>query len=281
MQRKAADSSGEALDRAQDLVYDAWDASTAKRRVALAEKALAVSPLCADAYALLAEHAKPGSEEELDLWRRGVEAGKTALGAAAFEDHEGEFWGFLETRPYMRARFGLAMALRARGIQGEAIDHLRDLLRLNPNDNQGVRYVLAALLVEAKRDDDLAALLAEYPDDGAGAWSWTKALAAFRRIGDGVESCARLAEALADNEHVPAYLLGERRLPKQLPPYITFGGEDEAIYYAADFRSGWKDTTGAIDWLRAYAPALKKIKSRPPGGWRARSGTPRARSRLE
>jgi len=198
----------------------------------------------------LAQHAEPGSDKELDLWRRGVEVGKKAIGEAAFEEYAGEFWGVLETRPYMRARMGLARALWMRGVRGEAIDHLRDILRLNPNDNQGARYGLAALLIEAERDRDLAKLFKEYPDDAAAAWSWTAALAAFRRAGDGNESRSLLVQALADNGRVLAYLFGEKSLPKSLPPYVSPGGEDEAIYYASDFRAGWLNTPGAIDWLR-------------------------------
>src|SRR5882757_7338975 len=208
MTRKSAESAQDALDRAQDLIYDAWDADTSKRRIALAEKALAISPLSADAYVILAQHAEPGSDKELDLWRRGVEVGKKAIGEAAFEEYAGEFWGVLETRPYMRARMGLARALWMRGVRGEAIDHLRDILRLNPNDNQGARYGLAALLIEAERDRDLAKLFKEYPDDAAAAWSWTAALAAFRRAGDGNESRSLLVQALADNGRVLACLFG-------------------------------------------------------------------------
>ena len=264
MTRKSAESVQGALDQAQELMYEAWEASAAKRRLALAEKALAISPLCADAYVLLAGHAEPSSDKELDLWRRGVEAGEKALGAS-FEEYVGEFWGFLETRPYMRARFGLARALWARGVRGEAIDHLRDMLRLNPGDNQGARYVLAALLVEAERDKDLAMLLKEYPEDADAAWSWTAALAAFRRAGDGKESRTLLTQALADNGHVPAYLFGEKPLPELLPPYTSPGGEDEAIYYTLDFRTGWVSTPGAIDWLRVHAPTPKTVKRRPTG----------------
>jgi tetratricopeptide (TPR) repeat protein len=252
-----------ALERAQALIYDAWEANTAKRRITLAQKALATSPLCADAYVLLAEHAKQGSDRELDLWRHGVEAGEKALGTAAFREYEGSFWGFLETRPYMRARFGLAEALWRRGVRDEAIDHLRDLLRLNPNDNQGVRYVLAAHLAEAARDEDLAVLLAEYPDDDMAAWTWTRALAAFRRGGDGEESRKGLAQALAGNRHVLPYLLGERRLPKQMPPYISPGDKDEAVDYVSEFGAGWSLTPGAIDWLRGQAPAPKAAGRRP------------------
>ena len=105
--RKQMMDAQEALDRAQDMVYEAWEARTPKRRADLARKALAISPLCADAYAMLAEQAGGETDEGLVLWRRGVEAGRQALGTD-FEELEGEFWGFIETRPYMRARFGLA-----------------------------------------------------------------------------------------------------------------------------------------------------------------------------
>src|SRR5712691_4544408 len=153
--RQAAD----ALDRAQELIYDAWDAGTTKRRVALARQALEISPHCADAYVILAGHAVRGSDAELELWRQGLAAGEAALGKSGFEDYAGHFWGFLETRPYMRTRLGLAMALWRRGAREEAADHLRDMLRLNPNDNQGIRYLLASYLVEFGRDAELAALL--------------------------------------------------------------------------------------------------------------------------
>ena len=106
-----AASGDEALERAQDLVYDAWEAKTARQRIALAKKALAISPLCADAHVLLAEHATPNSEQQLAFYKLGLQAGERALGEAALEEDVGYFWGLLETRPYMRARFGLAQVL--------------------------------------------------------------------------------------------------------------------------------------------------------------------------
>ena len=59
----------------------------------------------------------------------------------------------------MRARFALAQALYQAGRRDEAIAHGRELLRLNPNDNQGVRYLLVHWLLETKRSDDAEALL--------------------------------------------------------------------------------------------------------------------------
>jgi tetratricopeptide (TPR) repeat protein len=250
------------LDRAQEIIYDAWDASTAKQRVALARKALETSPLCADAYILLAQYEKTGPEAKLDLLRRGVEAGAAALGPRTFKEDEGYFWGLLETRPYMRARHELAMALWNKGLKDEAIGHLNDMLRLNPGDNQGVRYILAAWLVDMSKDGELAALLAKYPDDGMAAWSWTNALASFRREGDSAASGKLLAEAIASNKHVTAYLLGTKKLPARLPPYFSPGEAGEAGYYAREFQGGWVQTPGAMDWLRANDRPVKSKKPR-------------------
>ena len=264
MARQAKQDDVAALGRAQDMIYDAWEAPTVKGRIDLARKALEVSPLCADAYVMLAQHAKPDSDEALELWRGGVDAGKTALGRD-FAELAGEFWGFLETRPYMRARFGLARALWTRGARDEAIGHLREMLKLNPNDNQGVRYILAAFLVETGAEAAVAALLSAYRDDASAAWVWTKALVQFRKAGDDTKSRSLLAKALADNPHAPAYLTGERAMPKRLPGMYSPGGEDEAILFVFDYGAGWRETPGALDWLRAQSSAAPppKIKAKP------------------
>ena len=101
----------DALDRAQHRIYSAWEAARPATREKRAREALAVSPLCADAHVILAGLAPSGSPECLAAWEAGVAAGEAALGSGGFRDMEGEFWGWLETRPYMRARFGLAMEL--------------------------------------------------------------------------------------------------------------------------------------------------------------------------
>jgi hypothetical protein len=96
------------------LIYDAWDSSDKKRRIALAKKALEISPLCADAYFLLAQETARNLDQAIELYRQGVEAGEKAIGKAAFRDDVGHFWGLLETRPYMRARQGLAQTRHRR-----------------------------------------------------------------------------------------------------------------------------------------------------------------------
>jgi tetratricopeptide (TPR) repeat protein len=249
------------LTAAQELIYDAWDTPAKARRVSLARKALALSADCADAYVLLALETAGSVEEACDLYARGMAAGERALGRDGFEEYLGHFWGFLETRPYMRARQGLATALWELGSRDEAIAHYRDMLRLNPNDNQGIRYLLANCLLERGDDAALESLLKSYKDDGTANWGYTWALLEFRKSGDGQAARRRLKGAAGQNVHVPVYLLGEKKLPKKRADYITWGGEDEAQEYVRDCGAAWRATAGALEWLQARSGRTTSLRS--------------------
>lgn len=220
------------LDEAQEVVFQALE-TTGKRREKLARKALSISPDCADAYVLLAEAAKD-PEEARRLYEQGVQAGERALGEEVFAQEAGYFWGIIETRPYMRARLGLAEVLWELGEQHTAIDHLQEMRRLNPGDNQGVRYLLATWLLIMKDDTALDRLLAQYPDEWSAFWAYTKALKTFRQKGAKKQANKALQLALDVNHFVPAYLLGFIPLPNELPEYYGIGTEDEAVLYLAE-----------------------------------------------
>lgn len=244
------------LDQAQGLVYQAWETPNLKIRVALAKKAFAIPPDCANAYVLLAE-AATSPADTLELFRKGLQAGERAIGELTFENDVGSFWGILETRPYMPARAGWAQSLWECGQHNNALAHWRDMLRLNPNDNQGIRYVLAARLLELGRDHELGALLTEHEDDGRTYMLWTRALFAFRTQGDNAKSRRALAEALKNNPHVPPYLLGQKQLPRELLDYTELGDESEAMALAVENIKAWQMTNGALAWLADTISAEK------------------------
>jgi tetratricopeptide (TPR) repeat protein len=252
------------LGQAQALMYPAFEEPDEQKRIQLANDALAISPDCADAYVLLAEHAT-SRKEARHLFEQGVAAGERALGAEAFQRDAGHFWGVLETRPYMRARLGLAHALWAAARREEAVRHLQDMLRLNPGDHQGVRYTLAGFLLFLELDDDLDRLLRQYPDEGSAAWAYTRALLAFRRHGDTPEVRQLLKEARETNQHVPGYLLGEKFPPADPPGSYSPGDESEALNYIGSFLVGWKSTPGAVAWLRESTGKKKEVAPQPKG----------------
>jgi tetratricopeptide (TPR) repeat protein len=236
------------LQEAQNLMYDAWEAS-GEERIELAQRALEVSKDCADAYVLLAEETAEDLDEAAVLYALGVKAGERALGQRMFKENAGHFWGITQTRPYMRARAGLADCLWRQEKHEQAIEHYFEMLRLNPNDNQGIRYLLVIRLLEMGADDRAGKLLAQY-DDGTAAWLYSRALWSFRKQGANQQANTRLREARQSNRYVPTYLLGKRSLPAELPESYTLGSKEEAIGYAAEALPAWQKTGGALEWLK-------------------------------
>ena len=236
-----------ALEVAQGVMYDAFEHPSPKIRVKLARRALKLSPDCADAYNLLAEETGGTLEEERALYQKGLEAGERALGPEFFEQQVGHFWGMLESRPYMRARAELARCLWQLGEHEVAIDHWREMLRLNPNDNQGMRYILLARLGELGRFEEMEDTFARYKNDCSLEFLLIKVVATFVRRGSSHESAAALREALGQNKHFPDYLLGKKRLPRRMPDSLQMGGESEAVYAVSECLPAWKKATGAMD----------------------------------
>jgi tetratricopeptide (TPR) repeat protein len=242
------------------MVYRGVEAR-GRRRVQLARRAIELSPDCADAYVLLAE-AAPGPTEALAFYADGVAAGERALGAAAFTEEAGPFWARIETRPYMRARFGLAQTLDELERGAEAVDHYRGLLRLNPDDNQGVRYSLLAALLRLGCDAEAGLLLEQFADEPTALWGYARALHAFRCEGEGPAARALMRAALSINRHVPAYLLGKKTWPGPMPASYGLGSQEEAVIADDLLGDLWRATPDAHRWLAAQARSLKRGKRR-------------------
>lgn len=238
------------LEQAQELIYQALETAEKKERIRLAMESLEICADCADAYVLLAEEAAEIPEEARNWYQRGVEAGQRALGPEVLANEAGHFWGLIETRPYMRAREGLADCLYFLGEFEAAMEHYRDMLRLNPSDNQGIRYKLLSCLMERNDIDDAKELLGQYKDECSADWLFTRALITFIEQGAGREANKQLQKAIRQNPHVIPYLLGQRDLPLNLPDRIGFGDENEAVSYVAEFAGVWLDTPGALEWVK-------------------------------
>jgi len=247
--RRPEDYEPTPLDRAQELMYRAWEASTPERAEALARQALSISADCADAFNLLAEVTADSFEEALEFYRQGVAAGERALGPQTFQEHAGYFWGLVETRPYMRALAGLADCLWALGQREQAVAHYREMLRLNPNDNQGIRDVLLPYLIELNRDAEANELHRRYDEHMFASWLYNRVLLDYRMHGPSAVAEQSLQAALNCNPYVPLYLLGQEELPEFQPEFFGLGDENEAIFYAIQCLGAWLATPGSLVWL--------------------------------
>ncbi len=242
------------LGQAQALVYDALETDDIVGKEALLRRAVAITEDCVDAWVLLAQDTAPDAETALEFYESGVEAAERVLGDAAFTEHRGQFWVRPETRGYMRARQGMALALWDMREFDDAIAIYQDLLDLNPNDNQHVRYLLITALLERDEDREAGTLLKRYADDLSATWAYSRALLSFRTEGNGRRANASLKDASVVNYIVPDYLLGRLSAPRDLPPELFDDVEGEAITYFWSGIAGWLRTPGAIDWLRERQP---------------------------
>jgi tetratricopeptide (TPR) repeat protein len=226
--------------QAQDLAYQAMDAYDDDTAADLASQALEIDPNCVDAFMILAELSCETQKELIEQMRIAVDIGKRGLGGESFfKKNRGYFWGLLETRPYMRARAYLAELLVEVDRNDEAIEHYEALLKLNPNDNQGLRYPLLGCYFITDNLDGVHRLFKEYEDEGSAMFAWALVLERYLS-GDEKAATKALKEARKTNKHVEKYLTGKKQIPRNLPEYYGFGDESEAIVCVDELGAAWR-----------------------------------------
>ena len=151
----------------------------------------------------------------------GFDAGRKALGE--IQKLAGSFWGWLETRPFMRAKLALALRFWERTRAGRG-----------PHRSPRTGWSLTRTTIRAcarswrhicsKSDlhDEAAALLKAFEDDISADLAFSRALLAFQVHGGCAKSRKVLTAAIAQNKHVPHYLTGKKKLPKALPDYYSW-----------------------------------------------------------
>ena len=158
-------------------------------------------------------------------------------------------WGFMDNRPALSALAnGTLPLLEFDPIPELLIDRLERLLRLNPNDNQGLRNLLCRVLIEAERYDQARVLCERYPDDFA-EMRYNRALVLFV-VGREAEGAETLRAAVEHYPKVFDYLDRSRvATPDLQPGGMTVGGDDEAWLYRSEYRNVWQ-SLGALAWAR-------------------------------
>ncbi|WP_078429852.1 tetratricopeptide repeat protein [Alkalihalobacterium alkalinitrilicum] len=231
-------------DKAQDLIYEAYEAKGMKRK-RLAEQTLKLYPNSPDAYNILAMY----EDDPEELFFEGMKAGEKELGKAYFNENKGHFWGLVETRPYMRIKLNYACYLLDTGRGEKAIKHFKELLELNPNDNQGVRFELFVTYVEEKMYEEAKGLLEEYKDTLSASATYNRALIEYLQNGPTKRAKQLLNNAKESNPYVIDYLSMKKRLPTAIPNAYSLGDENEAIIYADQHLHLWHEAEEIIEWL--------------------------------
>ena len=260
MQGKSLDDLPESTNdkgRSQELVIQAHDVTPAKGKQ-LIKQALELDPDNADAYNYLAS-LETDVDKALAVYRQAVEAGERSLGEKFMKKNKGHFWGLIETRPYMRAKAGVADCLYAKNRMNAAVEVYREMIELNPNDNQGVRYLLSTILLGKKDLSDYESFIKKYEGEDSAVWLYNNALYHFKKMGKSAKSDTELMKAYKFNPYVMEFMLGLKELPKEMPQFIGRGDENEAAAYIVDAIHTWGKTNGALDWMYEFLMERKKV----------------------
>ena len=228
---------------AREQFCDLTDLGSVQRQVTGVIALLNGCPGLADAYGHLAE-LRPlaaGALHELAL-----EAATLALGPNFEKRYKGVFWADHDTRPYMRALHGIAGAALERGDRPAAEAHWTRMLKLCPNDNLGVRYLLANELLRRGAHDEARRLCRQFPDDSGIDLAYATALLAFEAGGD----CAVAKQAFAANRYVPELLASVDAVRSSAAAFETLGSLAQAVRYVEDMGEVWRKKE-AVEWLGA------------------------------
>lgn len=129
-----------------DRIVDASEMNASSDRAGAIEllmRLLAQDLRCLDAHAHLGNFEfdyRP--EQALRHYEAGLSIGAFSLG----KNFDGVLaWGLIDNRPFLRCMFGVGLCWWRLGKTRQAADLFRKMLWLNPSDNQGARFNLAAV----------------------------------------------------------------------------------------------------------------------------------------
>jgi len=233
--------------RAQDLVYDAREMPPSIAADKMIFSALKLDPECVEAFEYMAEFSI-GPLQSLIFYRNGMNAGRRKLGEKFFEENKGHFWGLSETRPFMRCMFGYALMVYELDEKQAALNLFKEILALNPNDNQGARDYAMLYSLDLSQFDVFDEIQKPHQDDPSAFAAFNKTLYIFKKEGDTLAAREMLQQARLKNGHVMALLMADKTLPPAGTGYMM-GQKSEAVFYATMARSVWHSTPGARAWL--------------------------------
>ncbi len=182
----------------------------------------------------------------LESYERGY-----SLGTELLPSRFGEFieWKFLENRPFLRAAHGAALCRLQLGHLEDAIAILEKVLVWNPDDNQGIRYLIGSEYLRAGEDEKAESYFVteatEYPP-----YRYDLGLLLLRQ-GRHVEAATSLRHGFVENGYIAEILCGNSNpMPCAIWHGSSLAEPGMAKEYASHCAALWHLTPDAIPFLR-------------------------------
>ena len=157
----------ETAKTADDFLELALDAHDEKSAIKYLKKAIKLDPDNLDVAMTLIEYTEEEPVSYLNKLEELVKTGNRVMeeGGYMSEDNIGNFWGILETRPYMRVRRKYADTLLTSGAFRKGMQEYEEMIGLCENDNLGNRYRLMHLYVFFEDEEKALELCRKYEGD--------------------------------------------------------------------------------------------------------------------
>lgn len=194
-------------------------------------------------YALM-EEGKP--KLALQACLNGLEVGERAIPASYAGSIE---WGFLENRPFLRAAHGVVLSQLRLGQRKDALRLMEKILAWNPNDNQGIRYLIGP---EYLRAGETAKAECFFTDEAEHypPYHYEHALLHLK-AGDPVSAATKLRHGFVANGYIAEMLSGN---PEPAALAIWHGTNlaepETARDYLKQCGDLWQRTPDAVAFVR-------------------------------
>lgn len=252
------------IDMLYDLLNKACCAEADKEKIKYANKVLEMDKDNVDAKMIIINTEKDNIKKLDKINELLGETTKTMRKEGWFdEEYIGMFWGNVETRPYMRARYNKVTTLIKLGRLTESIKECEDLIRLCENDNMGIRYKLLSLYVALEKFDEAKELSRKYEEDETLSMLFPISVMYYKE-GDYTEASKLIIKMNKENPSI-IKLLSYGFLEDYLDDGIEIGGyiggtESEAAVVLADNANLLLITNSYIDFYKDVLKRDKKTK---------------------
>ncbi|MBI9081282.1 MAG: SEC-C domain-containing protein [Pseudodesulfovibrio sp.] len=168
-------------------------------------------------------------------------------------------WRSVPNRPAIRPAARLALLKLDRGQEdAEFYALVEESLRINPNDNFGLRGYFMNHLVRMGRNWEALEMLARYPDDTQADIPYGSVLVLYR-MGDKSRAADQFQLAFEQLPKVAKALVqSSMKQPEMNPHGIQIGGSDQAWLYQETMRDEWRKTRGILTWMKRLMQANAK-----------------------
>ncbi|MBR3561580.1 MAG: hypothetical protein IKN81_08670 [Oscillospiraceae bacterium] len=154
-------------ETADDYLELAEEENSKKKQIEYLNKALELEPDNLDAGRMMAELTAKNPYALMEELSRLLEKGNRQMMKEGYfaDEYKGDFWGVIETRPYMRLRHLYMQTLTECGMLRRAARECEELLELCENDNLGVRHDLMHLYAMLEEEEPARAVLEKFPEE--------------------------------------------------------------------------------------------------------------------